>query len=969
MADVIDDSTQLPVEGADATQAFLAGQAEVSADPDGRVRVIANGRFGSVDARELETFLRTNPGARLATAQERQERLLQREYGEGIGNELRAAGEAVLRTTTLGLSDVAIGAAGGEEAREGLREREARNRLAAATGTGVGIVATALATGGTGALARGLSATPAGLAMRGGAALTRLGEGAGVAGRAAAMAAGSALEGAVLGAGQGVSEWALNPDAQERTAERLMAGLAERAGEGALLGGLAGGALSLGGSALGAGARKAKSTLSKIFRSGADDVADVADDVATRRLGLTSSTRTTGTLDDALDLTSAQRGTTTLDDMTTIELEAGRNLGPDSPLKRLAEGATARQRFAARQQVATDEITKALTEIAETADELTAHTHVGLKRNPVLRALRNDPPGNLDAAVGTMADTVGKIQDELLSMAGRTDLFERQGLQAINRALKEIDDITGSLVAPRNLDDLADAYIGLDRLKRRFGRIQRYAGSGANADKGVEQVLRRQYEELRGMLEDTVFGGGVTTLQKEVNQAWSSYLDYARAYDGAFALPFGSRTARSTVDGFEKIAAADPSKVGSALNRLGSAENAHLEDVLLTGSKRHVDLLETLGKHYDVPAELRSSIAKARKQVESVSKQVAELKRLRTVGDKFDETIQALSDIPGIGGSLAKVKVSTGRALSLAMEGQAGAKSSKALGIATEQASEAALEDAISRATGRMSSLQRIYVSAHNVGAKITDAAQKYARTFGAASSRAIAGGAATSGTRADRQQRFEKAYARVQEFERDPQAAIRRAFRVQHSLGTVAPTLASAYAAKTVQAGAFLASKLPVGATAAHMFPRHKQGEAPRVNDVEMREFLEYVDAIERPLAILDQLEKGRVSPRTVEAVREVYPKLYEDIQREIMTAIEDVETTPPYNARLNLGILFDLPTDAALEPDALQMLQTSANAPGADQAAQNPENQAILSPSRRSAPDTAGLLETKSVRSMGAL
>lgn len=919
MADVVDD-TLGSVEGPDATQAFLGGSAGVAPDADGRVRVVRNGAFGSVPAGELEAFLRATPGARIAAPGEVLERQAQREYGDGIGNELRAALEGAGRAATLGLSDVAISEIGGEGAREGLAQRRERNPLAAATGAAAGVAATALVGGGAGGLAKLLSATPAGLAMRAGQAVggTLTGAGVSVATRAGAAAVSGALEGALFGAGEGVTDWALNPIAQERTAERLMASVVDRAGSGALLGGLASGAGSLAAGAVGAGSRKARELLKRL------GAGKNADDAAA-----------------GLSLRSRGTSTTSATDDLTVELESGQSLGK-SPFSKLAEGATARQRFSELQQQATREATRDINTVVRAADETFGRSAgVGLKPGAARKLFRDQPPADLTHTTGAVVDALSTIDDTMGALRKQVDVYEKRGLKAFDDVRQDISEIAGGIMTRNRSGTLATpeeleaAFIGMDRLKRRIGSVRKSVGY---VDQGASSALNEQYEKLRLLLEDdVVWGAGAAGLQKTVNPKITAYLDYANAFDNGFALARGSQTSRSAADAFERVAEADPAKVGSALGSIGKAENAHAEDVLVTGMRRRVEMLETLSEQYQLDAAGVAKVREARKALERIEGTTKRLNELRVTGDRWDETIQQLSDVPFIGGNLAKVKVSTGRALALTQDMQAEA------------------------AATRLSAMQRIYMASEGIGQRIADATQRYARVAGTGTRRLVGALPAVSGeyTAESRRKRFDAAYASVRDFERDPQAALRRALRTQASLGTVAPVLASTYAAKATQAAAFLAEKVPRPPMRTHALARDPGDDPPRVSDTEMRDFLEYVDAIERPLGVLDQLERRKVSPRTVEAIKAVYPRLYEDIRAGVMRELESAESEPDYHDRLSLGVLFDLPTDPALEPDMLAALQESAATSGVV----TPEGQqAMLAPSRRTAPELAGMHETRS-------
>lgn len=183
----------------------------------------------------------------------------QQKYGEGAGNVAKAALEGAARGATFGLSDVAERGLG-ISTPEAMRERRARNPVAATTGEIGGAIGSAL-------LAPELS--PAGLlgkvgtGVAEGLAPAALGEGASLAakalnyaGQVGARAAGSAIEGAAYGAGQSVTEAALGDP--NLTAEKVMANI----GYGGFFGGALGGLLKAGEIAVPAAFEKAKDALS-----------------------------------------------------------------------------------------------------------------------------------------------------------------------------------------------------------------------------------------------------------------------------------------------------------------------------------------------------------------------------------------------------------------------------------------------------------------------------------------------------------------------------------------------------------------------------------------------------------------------------------------------------------------------------------------------------------------------------------
>lgn len=285
-------------------EAATEGAAEAPAPAvteDGKVHVQApDGSFGTIPIAKAAQA--AAHGYRVEGAQEYAAR--QYEEREGALGGVKAFAENAASSGTLGLSDVAAGAIGGNEYRQNRALRELAYPTASTAGEVAGMVLPSLLPGGAEAeaahaaegaaegaslLSRAAGAagtaarySPAGLALRGGEAASELvGHGLGaigltgesLLGRTAAsglkMAAGGAVEGAAFGAGGALSEAALAPDGDyDGLAQKLWAG----AIHGAEFGATVGGALGVGGELAGAAARKIGGTFSA--RRSLEELAD-----------------------------------------------------------------------------------------------------------------------------------------------------------------------------------------------------------------------------------------------------------------------------------------------------------------------------------------------------------------------------------------------------------------------------------------------------------------------------------------------------------------------------------------------------------------------------------------------------------------------------------------------------------------------------------------------------------------------
>lgn len=228
----------------------------------------ADGELGSIDESELPRALES--GFRVVEGSEVQQIQSRREAQSTTGM-LRGGGEAALRGASFGISDVVARGLGADMGQMAAR-KENLGTLGTVTEL-VGAAAPALLTGGastagtaTGMAARIAARTPAGAVARLGTGLAaRVGGG-----KARQMAVQGAAEGLFQGMGAAASEDALGD--RDLSAERLIAGGAE----GAIMGGLLGGGIGKAGDGLAAAARGGK----RVGRAAMERVAGFGSDVA-----------------------------------------------------------------------------------------------------------------------------------------------------------------------------------------------------------------------------------------------------------------------------------------------------------------------------------------------------------------------------------------------------------------------------------------------------------------------------------------------------------------------------------------------------------------------------------------------------------------------------------------------------------------------------------------------------------------
>lgn len=142
-------------------------------------------------------------------------------------------------------------------------------------------------------------------------------------------------------------------------------------------------------------------------------------------------------------------------------------------------------------------------------------------------------------------------------------------------------------------------------------------------------------------------------------------------------------------------------------------------------------------------------------------------------------------------------------------------------------------------------------------------------------------------------------------------------------------PRLSLEVVATAERAVSFLQSKIPRDPYAPGLYP---DDFVP--SPVEMSQYADYAQAVMRPKTLIKQIEAANINPRTVEAVKAVYPRLYEDLKLQISAKLMESKKVP-YDQRVQLGVLFEVPSVKALQPDYMRRLMglTSGSSGGEEQ------------------------------------
>lgn len=896
------EGNSVTVDDAEAREGLLTGRLRAGAD---RVRLVrADGTAGEVARDQLSSALaQTDEEGRpvfgFDTPARQEERRLEAEFGDRA---ITAGAAGVARGATLGISDQIATAIGGDETAEALRELQRRNE-GVSTGSEIAgsLLPLLLSRGRTARFTAPRTATLAARLLRGLSGPSRLAIGAGelaeagagallrsgtrstlarrVLARAGETAVGGAVEGGLFGAGEMISESALGEE--DLTAEQVIAGV----GLNALLGGVGSGVFGGGSALLGEGVRGAAG----LARSGRDVVARAWQSRTGRELvpGVADLYARTASLASGADEGVVRRFV---------------DLGP--------EGRRARevvQRGDDVYETGTRQLSDALTAIEPTTRHVADFWGAGLKERQVRRVI---DATNVDAQGRAALEALEAAQRVADDIAENPALFTGPGGAAQGRNLRRTLDARRQIIEEaiaRGGDDATGTattlFRELDQLKRDIGRFQQRA----SRDPEATRMFRGLYDDqFRPLLERAdLWGEGAARMQSDVNASFTRWLTRR----GDFERMFLAEGERDTVDAFRRLAEADPARIASFLRNAGRAGNERAERTFREVLEAQQGLVETMGRHLDLPTELQAGTRESRRATERALRQLDSVREQAAILNQFRE-------LSGAGGIERSV---IGAAVGAAAGGPVGALAAGALASPAQTVRVLSVLDRL-----RGQSDQAIARSVRGYLGRGARAVQEAGREATTRARRAIP--PITVGA-------FEDKVREYMEIS-DPETATRRLGERTEQLSGDAPRTQMAMQRTAIRAADYVRSRIPVRSQQAHLVPGRLGVTRPTHSEI--ASFLRTVRAVENPLVLLDELDRGRLSRESVDAVRAVYPRIYSRLLDEVQTNLAERAAAGrpvPYRQRLQLGILLGAPTDPSLRPEAIASIQSSYAARAAAQ------------------------------------
>lgn len=806
---------------------------------------------------------------------------------DAASSPVQAGAEALAQGATLGLYGAAAGQLDRGYSERLLARREALGGLATGLEV-VGGLAPALASGGVGAF------TPAGLLARGTAAagkalegnLIARGVGQGAA-RVLGLAAEGALDGAVSGAAAQLSEDSLG--GTEISAERLAAS----GGLGALFGAGVGGAMGGLGAAAGKVANRVRNRAATEALS--DPVERAARDAGYMRFVPDRIQENWATLAETSGRATRDETLDVLNDATVRSewLRAGQV--KDDLNKRLRDS---------MQKVYDNDMfirSAGAGEVhAETIEKLIPNSpRDAFKARVESNVLLNEMKQQLEAE--GVADLLGKKR--FGKLARDIAFFE----QKINDAF--------------DAGNMAQGNVAIANLKR---ALWRYSENAANARPGtgidvtaenwVKEFSQAASEKTRLLLEREDLFGQAGRNQKLRNAAWSRAIESGGEADMLLSRETKLKAEGAGQEWWRKKRILDAKKVSDRINNIDNPnadfENGiivrHLEDIdeLYTQFRANGEIPASQLKQFD---EAHQAIRDARATFAEASEKVRKFNILDTIEQADKERSQLVQRVtsPGtlgvIGGFLgggvgAGIGAAVGTAVSAATSPGAMVREVtklEALGRrirGVEQSTQRKTERAIRRLAMPRETRRKLQ----------SNAVRAAVRFYGI--------------DQAEQRAAAERVEKRLTEFRAE---ATRLAEAVNYQaaeMGSTAPKLTLAYAQLANRAASFLESKLPRSSTTPHKLQ-------PKLNKTnwtttDLDKFTKYLAAIRDPESVIEDLEAGRVSPESIEAVKAVYPTLFADMQRVALQEIAKHSSEMPFDSIIQLSLLLDVEGHPLMSP-----------------------------------------------------
>ncbi len=493
------------------------------------------------------------------------------------------------------------------------------------------------------------------------------------------------------------------------------------------------------------------------------------------------------------------------------------------------------------------------------------------------------------AALGSMRGELRSIVDEPLAYSKKArkeakDLLRKvEATEARIARHVEAGDPKTTLKAYQLVDDLKSyAWDASSVIKREGGRA---ASEGAAA-------MRNVWGSARDFLEDTKVWGEAADFQRGINSATSNLLEQGRYQK------FVSKFLKEKKGGGYDFKSGEWATFMRNPNS-NAASKVEMQEIAREIMVKGDEYAQAVGKHATLSPSERQAIKRMTKDRDSVLKGL----------DRAKHVDELQSQFYSLGGASDAASLIGGVGLGGLLGDGEGAMIGGAL-------------SAMANPGVQMRRAATMLKLARSVDAKTVSGVKRF---FSRATRRAVptASRAATVEREQKRRKKMDVRQRELETIDRNKDHVREEVQRNLAPLISQAPVAGEQMVSKYMEANEWLMTKLPV---ANRFLDRVPGMRAPTAARSEVLAFEKYDQAVNDPLSMPRLLASGDLSPQHIEALEQVHPVQYEQMQQDALNEIVEMEAADKalrFSDAAYVSLRLDIPTHPFLEPKMIALLQ----------------------------------------------
>lgn len=579
---------------------------------------------------------------------------------------------------------------------------------------------------------------------------------------------------------------------------------------------------------------------------------------------------------------------------------------------------------------ATTHMRNNLNELSDESDKVRElWDSAALKEESIRPKITTNHPEALEAARGFAA----RAREDVDALVARAESeVGSQGNKGANTSLRKTMGRLASTI--ENTEDPAQAFTAVYQMKQAIQKTKmRYANTTNTSvdagfakgimDPGLDAIQR----DAIAFTQNQGVWGEAGKVVEDTNRLYSEMLRKKEVFDQTVM----NVTERRAWDGPKQVAWDE--KIRPFLEKLSTGQNVQREEYVRQYVSGLRDLSDTLGTHFDVPAEtltkVRGHAEEALGTIDRMKADIGSANQLRAAGlaekNAHGPSLGAAAMAALTGTTAEAGQGAAGWALNKALGGQHGTQ----LGSATMALQAAHLRALSSKVSRQAATLTEELVKPVERALRPVNTVRLAAPRVGRAA-RAAAVATAGAQTAQSTERQYRQVAERVVALQNDPEAM---QDAIAHGMGPEMPAFpqtSTQIASTHARATSFLANKIPAPLkSGGGLTPLRASDVAP----AQMSRFNRYVEAVEDPVGALRKVGDGSITSEHVEAIKAVYPAMYSMMQEAVTEQVLNGKADAPYQVRLRLEKMFGLKLEPTNAPSFAAFIQQSAAASGTQQ------------------------------------